>query len=85
MELPIACFCKSTLTHVSLKTSYYKQILPKIRQIEADSKKKNISDSDRSLNKSNILYKPINNLINDNGGLHADSDNILKTWKKYSR
>jgi hypothetical protein len=49
---------------------------------EKNGKIKIIRDLYRGINEVKRSYEPINDLIKDeNGGLVADSDNILNRWK----
>jgi hypothetical protein len=77
-------FLQIILKHVSPENSHFSQYLTKIREIEAESTNKNITDCGTSLNEFKRSYQPLNNLINDdNGDMLADSDIILKRWTKH--
>jgi predicted metalloendopeptidase len=56
----------------------------KINELETNSKNKNVRDLNRGINKFKRGYQPRNTLVKDeNGGLLADSHNILNGWKNY--
>jgi hypothetical protein len=56
----------------------------KINGLSTNSKNKNIRDPYRGINEFKRGYQPRSNLVKDeNGGLLADSYNILKRWKNY--
>jgi hypothetical protein len=56
----------------------------KINEPERNSKNKNIRDLNRGMDEFKKRYKPKTDLIKDmNGGLLADSHNILNEWKNY--
>jgi hypothetical protein len=63
------------------KREYLKE---KINELTTNSKNKNIRDLYRGINKFKRHYQPRNNLVKDeNGGLLADSHNILNRWRNY--
>jgi hypothetical protein len=56
----------------------------KINDLATNSKNKNIRDVYRGINGFKRGYQPRSNLVKDeNGGLLADSHNILNRWKNY--
>jgi hypothetical protein len=56
----------------------------RINELAMNSKNKNIRDLYRGINGFRRSYQPRNNLVKDeNGGLLADSRNILNRWKNY--
>jgi hypothetical protein len=56
----------------------------KIKELETNSKNKNIRDLYRGTNKFKRGYQPRNNLVkNENGNLLADSHKIVNRWKNY--
>jgi hypothetical protein len=56
----------------------------RIKELETNSKNKNIRDLYRGINGFKRGYEPRNNLVKDeNGNLLSDSHNILNRWKNY--
>jgi hypothetical protein len=65
----------------NMKREYLKG---KIHELATNSKNKNIRDLYRGKNEFNRSYQPRSNLITDGtGGLLADSNTILNSWKSY--
>jgi hypothetical protein len=58
----------------------------KSNEFPTNSKRKNIRDLYRRINEFKRSYQPRSNLMKDkNGGLLADSHNILNRWKNFSQ
>jgi hypothetical protein len=73
--------CEASRYFSNKKRGYLKD---KINELARDSKNMNIRNLDRGINKFKSTYQPRSNLVKDeNGGLLADTHNILNTWKNY--
>jgi hypothetical protein len=56
----------------------------KIKELDSNSKNRNIRDLYRGINEFKKGFQPRTNLVKDEGGdLHADLHKILNRWKNY--
>jgi hypothetical protein len=73
--------CEASRYFRNKKREYLKD---KINKLAMNSKNKNIRDLYRGINEFKRDYQLRNNLVKDeNGGLLADSNNMLNRWKNY--